>query len=92
MIERTYRNRDGFSDMLKFCGDWTFGTELLEYVNQTYGAARWAIDSCRQITPVQYVARFRPFYEQSNGPLYIYVSYNEDSEVGWSFSQRPLKQ
>lgn len=92
MIERTYHSKDGWEDVTKFCGDWTFGTELLAYVKQTYGEARWAIDSCRQVTPTQYVAKFLPFYGQSDGPLYIHISYDETAEAGWNFSQRPFKQ
>lgn len=79
----SYRDKDGLSDRWKFIGDWLFATELLEYVEKTYGDARWYIDSCSQTGPGTFIAKFRPFYGYQ-GTLSIRIVYNSDLD-DWKF-------
>lgn len=80
-----YRDKDGLSDHFKFIGDWTFSDELLEYIDQTYGESRWAIDHCYQTGPGTFTAHFRPYYG-FKGSLCIHIVYNKTSETGWDFT------
>ena len=82
---KIYRDKDGLSDEWKFRGDWSFGTELLEYVKETYGENKWFIDYCSQTGPGTFSAHFRPLWGE-RGSLYIKIVYNKESEYGWDFS------
>lgn len=85
MQTEIYRNKDGYSDYLKFIADWPFAVELFKHVENKFGESRWAIDTCSQTGPGTYAAHFRPYYG-GKGFLCIRIAYNEHSKSNWEFS------
>lgn len=85
LLPRMYPDKNGCNN-INFVKEWPFASELLLYVEHTYGTV-WGIYTCSQIGPGAYLARFRAKDERDNYQYRnVRINFSKDPEIGWVFS------